>query len=161
MGSAIGSAIQENKAKWVIGEAPEYWNPLQQKKKSYTIEGGDVLSFRYNRQHNVWLMPTQDAFNRCDFSKATELAAADYGGSQDEKNPNLYEAVALSTGTLYISCQVSGHCSVGQKITIFVTPSQSDPSPPPPSPAPEGFFNMVIGILMGAFSVLFSRCGFR
>ena len=53
----------------------------------------------------------------------------------------MYEAGVSSAGTLYFACQVSGHCGMGQKVTITAaaastpSPSPSSPSPPPPSPS--------------------------
>ena len=96
---------------------------------------GDKLSFKYTTYHNVYLMPSQEAYASCDFSAATELANATYGGGEGSI-PNKYEAVTTATGTLYFACQIPGHCDGKQKIAVTVTEA---PAPPPPadSPAPH------------------------
>ena len=106
---------------------------------TYDVAVGSKLSFKYNTYHNVWLLPSQTAFDSCDFSGATELASTSAGGGEGDVT-NLYEAIATESGTLYVACEISGHCQSDQKIEITVTPAApSTPpgvinSPPPTSP---------------------------
>ena len=124
----------------INGEGPydEFWSKIPSTPSSYTVAAGTVLSFRYTSGHNVWLMPTEKAFNDCDFSAAVELASQTYGGGQPPIWPNDYQAVATTAGDLLIACQavMGSHCGRGQKIRATVT--EQPPSPPPSKPAVFG-----------------------
>lgn len=113
----------------------KYWSAMPSSPSTYEVVIGDKLSFKYTTFHNVYLMPSQEAYASCDFSAATELANATYGGGEGSI-PNKYEAVTTATGTLYFACQITGHCAGKQKIAVTVTAA---PAPPPPadSPAPH------------------------
>ena len=123
-----------------IGTSPQFWSAMNQNPSSYSVAVGDKLSFKYNNWHNVYLMESAAKYESCDFTEATELASKSHGGGSGS-TPNMYEAVVSSAGTLYIACEVSGHCDAGQKVTITAaaastpSPSPSSPSPPPPSPS--------------------------
>ena len=41
---------------------------------------GQILNFKYSIHHDVWRLPTREAFDACDFSEATMLADTDAGG---------------------------------------------------------------------------------
>jgi len=118
----------------INGDGPHklWWSEIPSTPSSYTVAAGTALSFRYTSGHNVWLLPTEEAFNACDFSGATELASQTYGGGQPPDWPNDYQAVATTAGDLLIACQavMASHCGRGQKIRLTVTEL-----PPPPSPA--------------------------
>ena len=96
--------------------------------QEYTVALGTKLVFRYSISHNVWLMPSQEAFEACDFSSgARELASATQGGvaAADVDRlgyANVFEILASTTDTLYFACQVSDHCQKGQKIAVVVEP---------------------------------------
>ena len=124
----IGSLVE-------IGSSSErYWSVMPSSPSTYEVVIGDKLSFKYNAFHNVYLMPSQEAYESCDFSAATELASVSYGGGEGDI-PNKYEAVTTATGTLYFACQISEHCAADQKIAVTV---KAAPAPPPPdSPAPH------------------------
>ena len=112
----------------------KYWSAMPSSPSTYEVVIGDKLSFKYTEYHNVYLMPSQEAYESCDFSAATELASDSYGGGEGS-NPNKYEAVTTATGTLYFACQISEHCAADQKIAVTV---KAAPAPPPPdSPAPH------------------------
>ena len=117
----------------INGDGPyeEFWSKVPSTPSSYTVAAGTVLSFRYTSGHNVWLMPTEQAFNACDFSAAVELASQTYGGGQPPIWPNDYQAVATTAGDLLIACEavMASHCGRGQKIRVTVT--EQPPSPPP------------------------------
>ena len=121
----------------INGDGPyeQFWSDIPSTPSSYTVAAGTALSFRYTSGHNVWLLPTEEAFNACDFSAATELASQTYGGGQAPIWPNNYQAVATTAGDLLIACQavMASHCGRGQKIRLTVT-ERPPPSPPPPPP---------------------------
>ena len=136
----IGSLVE-------IGSSSErYWSVMPSSPSTYEVVIGDKLSFKYNAFHNVYLMPSQEAYESCDFSAATELASVSYGGGEGDI-PNKYEAVTTATGTLYFACQIASHCAQGQKIAVTVkaapappppdSAAPSDSPPPPDSPAPH------------------------
>jgi len=135
-----------------------YWSAVPSTPSTYTVSRGTKLSFKYSSYHNVFLLPTQSAFDSCTFTSATMLANQSHGGGSGS-SPNLYEAVATEVGTLYVACEVTGHCGSGQKITIFV----NDP-PPPASPPTQNDSNdvggMVGGIVGGMSGLMFGLIGF-
>ena len=108
----------------------KYWSAMPSSPSTYEVVVGDKLSFKYTEYHNVYLMPSPEAYESCDFSAATELASATYGGGEGD-TPNKYEAVTTATGTLYFACQIPEHCAGKQKIAVTVTAA------PPDSPAPH------------------------
>ena len=81
-------------------------------------------------------MTTNMDYVLCQFGdgQATEVASAVLGGGSGNYS-NLYETVVTAPGNIYFACQVSNHCTQGQKIKVTVVAS---PSPPalPPSPPP-------------------------
>jgi len=125
-----------------IGTSPNYWSMIPSYPASYSVNVGDKLSFAYSVAHNVYAMPSAEAYASCDFSGATLLAGSTYGGGASSGNINLYEVVASGQSghsfVLYIAC--SSHCASGQKITIAVNAaaSASTSPPPPPTPPPQG-----------------------
>ena len=120
----VGSLVE-------IGSSSEgYWSAMPSSPSTYEVVIGDKLSFKYTTFHNVYLMPSQEAYDSCDFAAATELASATQSGGEGS-SPNKYEAVTTATGTLYFACQIPGHCAGKQKIAVTVTAA------PPDSPAPH------------------------
>ena len=86
---------------------------------------GTTLVFRYSTNHNVWQLPSQRAFDACDFSEGRELAGVAYGGvaAADVERlgyANVFEARSVEAGTMYFACQVSDHCRKGQKVVVTV-----------------------------------------
>ena len=75
----------------------KYWSAMPSSPSTYEVVVGDKLSFKYTEYHNVYLMPSQEAYWSCDFSAATELASDSYGGGEGSF-PNVYEAVVTATG---------------------------------------------------------------
>lgn len=112
-----------------IGSAPNFWSSIPASPSSYVVQVGDAISFEYGSFHNVYVFNSQAAYESCDFSSAVELASASRGGGASL--PNLFVAVATTPGTLYIACQVAGHCMSGQKVTITVNAPSLPVSPPP------------------------------
>jgi len=126
-----------------VGKGPYIWWNGRQKGEPYEATVGDVITFRFNSDNNVWLMGDNETYRACDFSTATMVA------SQWENNAegnyaavglvNIYRAVLLSEGMLYFSCRrpLNGHCEhceFGQKMKVRV--SKFRPPRPPPSPPP-------------------------
>lgn len=112
--SALSSAAESLH----IGKsADNYWSAMPSSPSSYCVSPNTKLTFQYSRYHNVYLMPSEAAYDACDFSSATELASDSFGAPN---TLNIYEAVATSAGTLYIACGKSGHCTSDQKIAISV-----------------------------------------
>jgi len=109
------------------GDVHEYWSAMPSSPSSYKVVIGDKLSFKYSEYHNVYLMPSQEAYRSCNFSDATELASDSYGGGEGSF-PNVYEAVTTATGTLYFACEKPGHCEARQKIAVTVT-AEDSPAP--------------------------------
>merc|ERR1712051_712969 len=69
--------------------------------------------FKWNGYHNVWQLPDQTAFDRCDFSNGKELGPA-------TKNTYTYKASAV--GKVFFACEVGGgsHCNAKQKLALTV-----------------------------------------
>ena len=109
------------------GDVHEYWSAMPSSPSSYKVVIGDKLSFKYSEYHNVYLIPSQEAYRSCNFSDATELASDSYGGGEGSF-PNVYEAVTTATGTLYFACEKPGHCEARQKIAVTVT-AEDSPAP--------------------------------
>ena len=123
-----------------VGSADQHWSEMPSSPATYWVSVGDKLSFRYNTNHNVWVLPTRADYDSCNMAGGTELAATDYGGGAASA-PNLYEAVVTTPGTLFIACQIGSHCQYDQKIAVTVTAASPSPPPsplpsPPPSPPP-------------------------
>lgn len=75
---------------------------------------GDRLEFQF-AAHNVYKMPSYEAFVDCDFADATLLA-------QVGEAPFTYTIPEGTNEVLYFACQVGNHCSAGtQKVQVPVT----------------------------------------
>ena len=112
-----------------IGSGSSFWSAMPSIPSSYSVAVGDKLRFRYNTNHNLYLMESAAKYASCDFSGATELASASKGGGSGS-TPNLYEAVVTAAGTLHFACQKGGHCQNNQKVTITAASPPPSPSPP-------------------------------
>ena len=62
-----------------MGQPVHYWNKMPFSPGLYQASVGDKLSFLFNTEHTVWLMPSADASDSCDFTNAVELAGPTYG----------------------------------------------------------------------------------
>ena len=132
----------------VIGRGPYFfWNQVPAQAPpdggdAFTAVVGDVITFRYNHDNNVYLMATGSDWDNCEnFPSATLV------GSQNMKNApsdystvgltNVYRAVVSQPGTLYFSCRRADkdrcdHCEFGQKIKVSVSGAGERPPPSPP-----------------------------
>merc|ERR1712224_318163 len=76
-----------------------YWNAIPSSPEKYTVDVGDTLIFKYNTQHNVWLMDSNQNYKKCNFGNSVELASKSYGGGTDQANEFSY--VVEAPGTYY------------------------------------------------------------
>lgn len=108
------------------GVSHSFWSMKPSDPPSYEVAVGTSLVFRYSAAHNVWRMPSKQAFEACDFSGARELASTTHGGVAPADvdrlgYANVYEASMNTASTTYFACQVSDHCQKGQKIAVAVS----------------------------------------
>ena len=140
----------------VIGHGPYlYWNQVPSQDPpgggdAFTAVVGDVITFRYNHDNNVYLMATESDGSSPDWESCENFGSGTQVGGQlmDNALPdyssvgltNVYQAVVLQEGMLYFSCQRGGagtcdHCVFGQKIKVSVSLDRP-PAPPPAPPLP-------------------------
>merc|ERR1711871_115578 len=91
------------------------WSVQQYPKVNAKI--GDKVVFKYSSAHNVYEMATKSAYDKCDFTGATELASTSQGGGSGAL-PNQYIYQCKTQGDTYIACQVGSHCVAGQKVVV-------------------------------------------
>ena len=111
-----------------LGTSHSFWSTKPSSPQEHAVAAGARLIFRYTAAHNVWLMPSQAAWDACDFSAAQELAATDHGGVAPADADRLGYAneyhfrarYEYGTHQYYFACQVSDHCVKGQKIAVTV-----------------------------------------
>jgi hypothetical protein len=78
---------------------------------------GDVLVFRYPPEyHNVYSLPSEEAFSSCNYYEATQL---------DPGTTGTYYWIAHEAGVYYFACFKSleglgSHCELGQKLAVAV-----------------------------------------
>ena len=89
-----------------------------------------VLTFKWsNGNHNVFQFNNQNAFKKCDFSRATQRAT---------KSPYIFSTT--KPGTYYFGCDMYGHCSGGQKLKFQVVSAPTSASNTPCQSKAEGEF---------------------
>ena len=80
---------------------------------------GGTVAFRWTQpHHDVTLMASKSAFDACDFTNSTTLAAA--GGTGESQ---YYLPCSTAGSTMYVSCSIGGHCAAGQKVVVNVSAS--------------------------------------
>jgi len=82
---------------WVIPLSPD----------TITASIGDKLKFSWSGMHNVYTM----ASSTCDFSGQSAITGGDTATTGDVE----YEITSLP---LFFGCEVGGHCTAGQKLTV-------------------------------------------
>lgn len=95
---------------------------------SGSFDAGTRLQFEWSGSHNVYLLPSEAAYNSCDFSGATLLGSS---------SPLTYDIPTSTNTSLYFACSVGSHCNSGQKLEVEVrtlSPT-SAPTAPVTSPA--------------------------
>jgi len=78
--------------------------------RATSVNVGDVLNFSWKGVHNVFVFPTKEAFDACDFGGAKSIGF---------ESPVSHTV----TGTAYFACSVQGHCPAGQKLAASATAS--------------------------------------
>ena len=136
----------------VIGTEYQYWQQAPSWRPpgggdAYSATVGDVLTFRYGTDDNVYLMATGSDGLSPDWESCTNFGSGTQVGGQLMNNApsdyaevglsNVYRAVVLQPGMLYFSCQRQGntrcdHCDHGQKIKVSVSLGRPPALPPPP-----------------------------
>ena len=144
------SLASSSQRELVIGRGPYfYWNEVPTPappdgSDTYTAVVGDVITFRYNHDNNVYLMATEADWESCDFGSATLVGDQIMDNAPQDFSSvgltNVYRAVLEQPGTLYFSCHRDrfsscDHCAFGQKIKVSVSGAGERPPPSPP-PAP-------------------------
>jgi len=121
----------------VIGTTAKRWGRIPSKPDSYSVEVGDTLVFIYPLWDvDVWSMPS----SACDFAAAGfeygpyKLADSSHGGGTGAGAANRFEYPMADVGTFYFASRT--YCSLGQKITVFVSHRPPPPPPPPPTLPP-------------------------
>ena len=106
------SLASSSQRELVIGRGPYfYWNEMPTPaapdgSDTYTAVVGDVITFRYNHDNNVYLMATEADWESCDFGNATLV-----GDQTMDNAPQDFSSVGL---TMCI-----GRCSNSQGRYIF------------------------------------------
>ena len=146
---AIVARFRSSAQELVVGHGPyTYWNDVPSRAPpngdTYEMVVGDVITFYFNNDNNVYLMANEDDYDKCENWNSASLV-----GPQRMNNAppgfetfglvNVYRAVLKAEGMYYFSCYRPGgsctHCKHGQKIKVNVTldrPPASPPAPPLP-----------------------------
>jgi len=105
--AAISYAQTETTVAWTAGFSDA-------NARTMTAAVGDTLKFEWSggAPHNVYRMPDAASLTgNCDFSSATEVCAT---GTTDGGSCT----ATINALPAYFACQVSGHCSGGQHLTV-------------------------------------------
>ena len=89
-------------------------NAREHRRRLETFEAapGAQVKFEWSGYHNVYLMPSAEAAELCDFSSATNLGSS---------SPITYTIPESAQGTVSFACEVGSHCANGQRLNINVT----------------------------------------
>ena len=71
--------------------------------------------------HDVWMMDDEDALDKCDFRRATELQVAIQRAD--------VEVTGEAGQTRYFSCSIGQHCRDGQVLTVEWVNATAAPTP--------------------------------
>ena len=89
---------------WKIGMSTE--------EQQVTVPVGTDVFLKWSGNHDVYKFPDNTAYDKCDFSQATEMA-------DDDDSPYPYKAT--SPGIVYFGCSIGPHCKLNQKLALTVT----------------------------------------
>ena len=93
------------------------WDEGSNKIEYVPLEVGPCsqIVFYYGSNHDVTLLPDENAYDTCDFSKATLVGSREQGGNFKYKIESSQEGQ-----TLYFADSLYGHCAQGQKLKVVV-----------------------------------------
>ena len=97
--------------------------------------------------HDVWVMDNEDALDKCDFRRATELQVAIQRAD--------VEVTGEAGQTRYFSCSIGEHCRDGQVLTVEWVNATAAPTPARKNDNSDGATQraFVVGFLMTYFVV--------
>jgi len=97
--------------------------------------------------HDVWVMDDEDALDKCDFRRATELQVAIQRAD--------VEVTGEAGQTRYFSCSIGEHCRDGQVLTVEWVNATAAPTPGQKKDDSDGATQraFVVGFLMTYFVV--------
>jgi hypothetical protein len=90
-----------------------------------TVNLDDKVVFQWAGFHSVYILPSLDAWNNCDFSAGTVLDA----GSQNGKVT--YDTSSNAVGYMYFACGIYGHCQSGLKLAVHLLHANGTDAPTP------------------------------
>ena len=118
---------------------------------------GQILNFKYSMHHDVWRLPTREAFDACDFSEATMLADTDAGGgcALDEDLECILASKGFGlelseAGPLYLACSIHDHCLNGQRLVVNVVSGAMPAAWKAAADNAAMFADAFVGALLGA-----------
>jgi len=88
--------------------------------QALTVSAGTVVRFVWSGDHNVWSVNDAAYLGACNFDNSDELAVT-----------SPYEYTASTEGAFFFACEVSGHCSAGQILTLTVGEEPVTPTAAP------------------------------
>ena len=97
--------------------------------------------------HDVWVMDDEDALDKCDFRRATELQVAIQRAD--------VEVTGEAGQTRYFSCSIGEHCRDGQVLTVEWVNATAAPTPAPKKDDSDGAGQraFAVGFMMTYFVV--------
>ena len=151
---AVAANLASHAHELVVGHGTyTYWNQVPSRAPpngdAFEAVVGDVITFYFNDENNVYLMANEDDYDNCYFESSDTATPPTLVGPQRMFNTppgyeafgllNVYRAVLKAEGMYYFSCYRPGgsctHCKFGQKIKVNVSldrPPASPPAPPLP-----------------------------
>ena len=113
----LASATAEKVVSWYVPAVPD---KLQ-------VPAGETVTMSWGPPlgqldiHDVWVMDDEDALDKCDFRRATELQVAIQRAD--------VEVTGEAGQTRYFSCSIGEHCRDGQVLTVEWVNATAAPTP--------------------------------
>ena len=113
----LASASAEKVVSWYVPAVPD---KLQ-------VPAGETVTMSWGPPlgqldiHDVWVMDDEDALEKCDFRRATELQVAIQRAD--------VEVTGEAGQTRYFSCSIGQHCRDGQVLTVEWVNATAAPTP--------------------------------
>ena len=98
----------DSRAKTPAGKVIDWKVGMSAAEQSVSVKAGEVFSFKWTGDHNVYKFPNAEAYKSCDFTKATLVSGKPFSFSLS------------GSGTYYYGCKVGLHCKGSQKVTVTV-----------------------------------------